>query len=126
MPTLPLPRCKIPSCSNLSVERGKPYCLEHLREGYKVNQLFNSDPFYSSPAWRAVRDRYGSLHPNCEECLKDDVIVPKRVVDHIIPRSLGGDDYAESNLQSLCESHHNKKRVQEREALKKARHLSGH
>lgn len=116
MPTLPLPRCSVAGCNERTFKRGKSYCLRHQREIYKEDAKFNADPFYWSKAWRAVRARQLLKQSLCEECLKIERLTKANTVDHIVPRERGGSDYEESNLQSLCESCHNKKRAAEKKA----------
>lgn len=124
-PTLPLPKCKIPTCNETSVARGRPYCQAHIREDYKVQQRFSNDPFYSSPEWKNVRASYGSRHPICEQCERNNIIVPRYCVDHIVPRSLGGSAYSEENLQALCRLCHDKKRTQERQQMRQMERGTG-
>jgi 5-methylcytosine-specific restriction protein A len=65
--------------------------------------------FYNSWPWRKLSKRYRMNHPLCVQCEAKDLVVPVKVVDHIVPMNLGGAKLDESNLQSLCESCHNKK-----------------
>ena len=65
--------------------------------------------FYTSPAWRALRNSFIERHPLCEQCYKQGLIVPATVVDHVIPINLGGAPLDEDNLQSLCDKCHNAK-----------------
>ncbi len=55
---------------------------------------------------------YLRAHPLCEKKMGTDLDIgcgePAKVVDHIIPKTLGGTD-EESNLQSICERCHNRK-----------------
>jgi 5-methylcytosine-specific restriction endonuclease McrA len=68
-----------------------------------------TDPFYSSTYWKKVRADYKARFPLCAECLLAGRVAPMKVVDHIVPRRRGGDE-SDGNLQSLCETHHNRKR----------------
>jgi 5-methylcytosine-specific restriction endonuclease McrA len=45
--------------------------------------------------------------------MREGVIGEATVVDHIIQRKAGGADFDKSNLQGLCDRHHNIKRAQE-------------
>jgi 5-methylcytosine-specific restriction protein A len=63
--------------------------------------------FYSSKAWRDCRAAYLAEHPLCVECLKQKLYVQATVVDHIVERKQGGDDFDWSNLQAMCNRHHN-------------------
>jgi len=121
MPSLPLPKCKIPTCMERVAERNKSYCKHHQRDLYKEEQRRSYDPFYSSPSWRATRRHYIGMNPFCVICESMGRITEASVVDHIRARELGGEDFDQSNLQSLCESCHNKKRTQERAELRARR-----
>ena len=60
--------------------------------------------------WRRARKAYLQLHPLCAECLKEGILTPATVVDHIMPHR--GDQqlfWDEQNWQPLCQTHHNKK-----------------
>ena len=65
--------------------------------------------FYGSARWRRLRDYFIARHPLCAECLKNGVITPAVIVDHIVPIAEGGAELDESNLQSLCPACHNRK-----------------
>lgn len=73
-----------------------------------------ADPFYSSGAWRAVREVALSrdLH-QCQDCLREwlagarDRVNDAELVHHIIPRKQRPDLALDlSNLTSLCAKHH--------------------
>jgi len=70
--------------------------------------------FYRSRRWRKVREQQLIREPLCRECLEAGVVKAAEMVDHIQPIKQGGDKYAPSNLQSLCNKHHNIKRGRER------------
>ncbi len=113
MPSLPLRRCS--RCLERVYQRGKKYCLKHQREVYKEESKYNSDPFYWSVKWREIRLRILERDEyKCQECLRHGRISIANTVDHVVARNKGGADYDYSNLQSLCESCHAKKRGQER------------
>jgi 5-methylcytosine-specific restriction endonuclease McrA len=60
------------------------------------------------------------------ECEKEGLYVPAKVVDHIIPIN-GGDDvlfWPEWNHQPLCQTHHNRKTMQQ-DPITKARRKAG-
>lgn len=114
MGTLPLPKCRIPTCTERTVQRGRSLCPKCQREEYKQRSEYESDPFYWTPEWRKTRARQLRKQPFCEECERGNKVTKANVVDHIIPRRQGGADFAEDNLQSMCSDHHQKKRRQER------------
>ncbi|MEM8863990.1 MAG: HNH endonuclease signature motif containing protein [Planctomycetota bacterium] len=83
----------------------------------RVSKNRPGDPFYSSRAWKRVRDRRRALNPCCEECERKGFTVPMDVVDHIKPRR----DHPKlelelSNTQSLCIQCHNRKTGKEMQA----------
>ena len=70
--------------------------------------------FYNSWKWRKKAKEYKNRFPLCCECEKEGMITPATVVDHKVRVNDGGDKYDDSNLQSMCEFHHNKKSAAER------------
>lgn len=50
-------------------------------------------------------------NPLCVDCLEDERIQPGRVMDHKIPIEKGGSAFDRTNLQFLCDYHHNIKRA---------------
>jgi len=53
---------------------------------------------------------YLNENPLCAECLASGIITPALVVDHIEPHKGDYDKFwNENNMQSLCETCHNKK-----------------
>lgn len=68
----------------------------------------NTD-FYNSWPWRKKAKAFKISNPLCVECLKKDLVVPVKVVDHIVAINAGGAKLDNNNLQSLCESCHNRK-----------------
>ena len=114
MPFKILPICKRIGCKLRSI-KGSSYCLEHQREVYKKHQESGeADPFYQSMKWRRVRSIIKNEEPLCRRCLKFGRVTPTSIIDHIVPRSEGGADFARSNLQGLCTTCHNQKRAAER------------
>jgi len=67
-------------------------------------------------AWDKFSAWYRKEHPLCEECVKNDLIIPVDVVDHIIPLAEGGAHCDEENAMSLCWSCHEKKKAREKRA----------
>lgn len=60
---------------------------------------------------RAVKLRH---NPLCEECLRHGRITLATLVDHIVPIKKGGACLDMDNLQSMCDSCHNRKTAKER------------
>jgi 5-methylcytosine-specific restriction endonuclease McrA len=83
-----------------------------------------AEPFYSSPAWIALRDRVrreagGRCQvPGCGR------IERGMIVDHIVELKDGGAPLDRSNVWLMCRSHHNRKTVTER-AKRTARRPGG-
>jgi 5-methylcytosine-specific restriction endonuclease McrA len=84
-----------------------------LHEKKAFDREVKNDSFYNSWPWRKVRKAFKIKNPLCVYCLKNDIVTPMKVVDHIVPIKAGGDPLKESNLQSLCEKCHNKKSANE-------------
>lgn len=88
----------------------RPWIVEREIQGGRIH---NNSKFYQSTPWRRVRKIKLQLNPLCEECERNGRIVSGRVIDHIIPISRGGGALSLENLQTLCDSCHNKKSGQE-------------
>lgn len=69
----------------------------------------DNSSFYNSWVWRKFAKRFKQNNPLCVECEKKDLVVPVKVVDHIVRINAGGAKLDEANCQSLCESCHNRK-----------------
>lgn len=106
-PYKPRPGCKYPYCSN-KAEKGSAYCIKHKPKD-KDNRPSSTARGYDR-RWRKVRKMYLNENPLCVECLNEGHITPATTVDHIEPHK--GDYnkfWDEDNMQSLCESCHNRK-----------------
>jgi 5-methylcytosine-specific restriction endonuclease McrA len=60
--------------------------------------------FYQQGGWRSAREGQLLREPNCRVCGR-----PAVAADHIVNRAEGGAGLDPSNLQSLCEQHHQAK-----------------
>ena len=69
--------------------------------------------FYNSWHWRKKAKAFRIGNPLCVECVKKDQTVVAKVVDHVKPINAGGARLDDNNLQSLCESCHNRKSAAE-------------
>ena len=106
-PTMPKGPCSHPGCPGRAVSHGR--CYEHAmisNQQYEQARLSATDRGYGY-AWRKIRDAYLRDHPDCEVC--GDVATD---VDHIVSRRRGGTD-DDSNLMSLCHTHHSRKTAQQ-------------
>ena len=115
----PLRPCNKIGCNQLTRDR---YCEAHTNEQAIQTKQYDryardekTVRFYSSNAWKklraVIRVRDNGL---CQACLKDKRLVAGTLVDHIIPIK---QDWSlrltESNLQLICHSCHEKKKVWE-------------
>jgi 5-methylcytosine-specific restriction endonuclease McrA len=64
------------------------------------------DPFYQSRAWRETREAFLKANPVCSVPYCSS---PALRVDHKKTRKSGGAEFAWSNLQGFCVTHHNQK-----------------
>ena len=107
MPKTPKRPCRYPGCPNLC-EKGI-YCREH--SDYSADRLRGGAAARGYDAhWRKARKVFLSCHPLCVECLKNGVLIPATVVDHIVPHR--GDRelfWDEQNWQPLCKDCHDRK-----------------
>lgn len=112
-------RCKHPGCGELIVV-GQRYCVTHLqrhahdrRFARDVNaEVKASHRFYYSAAWKRAREEQLEAFPFCAECNR-----PANVVDHVVPRRVDPSrELDATNLQSMCQQCHNRKRQRESRA----------
>jgi len=126
MPSRPLKPCNKIGCTNLTRDR---YCDQHKHlaeqrqrdkqrdkhyDKYKRNQQARA--FYHSKEWERIRlavlSRDNFL---CQECLKNKRITRAVIADHIVPLLVAWDKRLDmSNLQSLCQSCHNRKTAEDK------------
>lgn len=111
IPTRPKKPCSYSGCPNL-VELGHSFCEKHNNKATKqyIRDRGSASQRGYDSRWRKARLRHLREHPFCVECLKENKLTKATVVDHIVPHR--GDRilfWNESNWQSLCEHHHNKK-----------------
>lgn len=85
----------------------------HKEKPVKYNKENKSDPFYSTIAWKRMRDTLISLHPLCMECLRHERVTPATTVHHIRPFLRGETEEEqwklfldEKNCMCLCEKCH--------------------
>ena len=80
---------------------------------YSNEKKKTQESFYSTTAWRRLRDTYISLHPICEECIKHSHVTEAKEVHHKKPFMRGETEEErwqlfldEHNLMSLCDKCH--------------------
>ena len=90
--------------------------MPYLPKTKKKSGVFrgNADTFYNHRMWRAKSREVLSREPICRECAKYGDTVPATHVDHIIPRSQGGSEYGDDNLQALCRRCHMRKTARDK------------
>lgn len=82
--------CKQPGCPNLVI---KGYCRDHDHfntivtdrkrfEKLDRRKTTEEKKFYSSAKWTKCSRLYRKYHPICEECEKNNLIVPAQLVHH--------------------------------------------
>jgi len=116
MPYVPSRPCRKSGCPNLT-SHPRGYCLKHLSEKYRqedANRSSSNERGYNYQ-WHIASRLYLKRNPLCVICLKEGRIETATVVDHIIPHK-GNQDlfWDESNWQSLCKMHHDRKTAKEK------------
>ena len=102
--------CRYPRCPNV-IQRGM-YCDEHKAEEPRAfgNKREQKNSFYDSKAWRETRLAKLRMDPVCEQCWKR----PATVVHHKQKLKEHPElAFTYSNLESVCESCHNKETAKE-------------
>ncbi|WP_057745739.1 HNH endonuclease [Liquorilactobacillus capillatus] len=118
----PVKQCNHAGCREL-VPFNERYCSKHKQTYNKqvyYTRTYDSNEskmqqFYHSAAWRRLSRRFLENNPVCVKCYEDGVIRKADVVDHVQEVK---DNWSrrldESNLQALCNVHHNAKTRNER------------
>jgi 5-methylcytosine-specific restriction endonuclease McrA len=101
--------------------------INHIHRPWQKNSNYGNrttaDPYYQSRSWKNNRASFRKgftivngvqlLNIYCVECYKQHGrLVKGSNTDHIIRRKDGGSD-EHNNLQTLCDSHHNRKSANE-------------
>ena len=120
--------CRHRGCPSV-VDNKEGFCDDHMREHRRetkarhrrYNQKRQSSPeerelqrFYRTPAWRNIRKSYITDNPLCHLCSQLGRLTVGTVVDHIVERRDGGENFNYSNLQTLCHRCHTVKTQEER------------
>ena len=112
MPSLPRRYCCVPGCGALA-ERGSGRCARHALAQYRRIRR-DSDEWYKTKRWGAMRADQLRREPLCRECLAHGKVEAATECDHIVPHK--GDRnlfFDPKNLQSLCKKCHSAKTVTE-------------
>src|SRR5262249_28716701 len=105
--------CSYPGCRVL-IPGDQRHCTKHTKQAARSKNR-PGDPFYSSAAWKAVRDARRLMNPLCEMCEAQGIVKAMWAVDHILPRSTHAHlELAIENTRSLCEHHHNQRTARDR------------
>ena len=107
MPRKPARPCGYPGCPNLSDDY---YCPEHAKLVESGYNRYGRSPEMKRRyhgAWPAIRKRFLTQHPLCEQCRKEGRVTAASEVHHILPLSQGG-SHDESNLMALCKPCHSR------------------
>lgn len=107
MPRKPKRPCSHPGCPNLTDGR---FCEEHTRQHNQDYEKYERNPQTKrryGRAWKRIRDKYVSLHPFCEICYANGILVETEEVHHKKPLSEGG-THERDNLIALCKSCHSR------------------
>ena len=80
---------------------------------YSSEKKKTQESFYSTTAWRRLRDTYISLHPICEICCEHHHVEPATEVHHAVPFMRGESEEErwelfldEKNLIACCSKCH--------------------
>ena len=89
---------------------------------YRKESAEHAGSFYSSSAWKRLRNTYLSNHPLCECCLEHNKVTAAEHVHHKQPWDRGETEeekwelfLKESNLMSLCQDCHMAMHLKDRE-----------
>ena len=111
MPRKPKKPCSYPGCPNLTETK---YCEAHKALEPTLYTVGSKNPFYRSYEWKKKRSEFLLNHPFCVLCGRE-----AKIVDHIVPITLGGATLDDENLQSMCWSCHSKKSIKEGSSFKR-------
>lgn len=112
----PMTQCRHAGCRTL-IPFDKAYCPKHEKQvshdrnvrTYAKRKDRYQD-FYRSTAWTRLSKQYRQAHPMCENCLRDGIVRPAAICDHIVElRKDWSRRLDPSNLQSLCNDCHERK-----------------
>ena len=85
-----------------------------IKEKVAFERDNSNQEIYNSWKWRKFSKQHKLLNPLCVQCDKDGLVTVGTVADHIVPINKGGTVFEKENIQTLCESCHNRKSASER------------
>ena len=95
--------CLEPGCHELSRTARCPAHTEARKRAPDTERPNASARGYTSKNWRNLRRLI--IHRDCH-CRWPGCLKPISDIDHIKPKSEGGEDFDMANLQGLCKRHH--------------------
>lgn len=123
MPRKPKHPCSHPGCPNLTDRR---FCEEHEKLTNRNYDRYERDKAAKRKygrAWKRIRDKYVSLHPFCEICYEQGILVETEEVHHKKPLREGG-THDRDNLIALCKSCHSRIHAERGDRWNKNRNYS--
>ena len=87
------------ACTQCGAISSKSLCPRHRSAGQKSRRGSWGG---STREWRKIRERILKRDPFCQVRLRCDGSAPSTTVDHIVPKSKGGDD-SDGNLRGSCQ-----------------------
>jgi 5-methylcytosine-specific restriction enzyme A len=111
-PTAPRRPCSHPGCPRL-VDKANP-CPEHGKRPWEHDRPSAAARGYGR-AWQKLRAFILARDPLCDVCDEAGRVTPATMVDHIVPKHLGGTD-DDSNLRGICKPCHDTKSALEGQA----------
>jgi 5-methylcytosine-specific restriction protein A len=83
------------------------------KEYKRTEHYIEGNRFYAGKAWRALREAHLALYPLCHDCQQAGRLTPATAVHHVVERLKDPSRALDStNLESLCNACHNRKRTQ--------------
>ena len=93
-----------------SIPRNKRFHQDKIKPfANRSNRTEDNSKFYKSRAWQKIGLRHRMEEPLCRQCKKMGIDTPGQLTDHIKPISEGGSKTDRNNLQTLCNTCHNRK-----------------
>lgn len=97
-------RCAEHGCGAIATAGGR--CHQHQRKAWANTSHRNRT--LNPGLWRKAQQHHLAYYPYCEVCGTHDDLE----VDHILRPIDGGALYDDSNLQTLCTTHHKEKEIE--------------
>ena len=109
MPNHPLKPCRKPGCPGTTRHISR-YCEKHRSQAWRRRETLRANRWpYDTPRWKALRLVVIARDITCRSCAEVGRVEPIHTVDHRVPIANGGDPWAMSNLQGLCQPCHSRK-----------------